>query len=79
MSCCVLVASARAQTSDSSSTLIAEQHTEEGNKYLKEEQYDKAVDAYRLAIKLNPNLAAAYHGLGSAYVNMGESLMLWTR
>jgi tetratricopeptide (TPR) repeat protein len=72
LSSCVLVASASAQTSEQQSTLTAEQHKEEGNKYLKEEQYDKAVDAYRLAIKLNPNLAAAYHGLGSAYVNMGR-------
>ena len=72
LSCCVLVASARAQTSEQQSTLTAEQYTQEGNGYAKEKQYDKAVDAFRLAIKLNPNLATAYFGLGSAYANMGR-------
>ena len=70
--CCLPLASVRAQTAEQQSTLTAEQYTEEGNKYLKAEQYDKAVDAYRLAIRLNPDLAAAYHGLASAYVNMGR-------
>src|SRR5213595_2537410 len=45
------------------SPTTAEQYTEEGNKYAGAREYDKAVDAYRQAIKLNPNLAAAYHGL----------------
>ncbi len=72
LSCYVLVASARAQTSERQPTLTAEQYTLEGNRYAREKQYDKAVDAFRLAIKLNPNLAAAYLGLGSAYGNMGR-------
>ena len=70
LSCSVLVASAGAQTSEPQSTLTAEQYTQEGNKYAREKQYDKAVDAFRLAIKLDPNLAAAYLGLGNAYANM---------
>jgi tetratricopeptide (TPR) repeat protein len=70
--CCALVASASAQTSEQQSTLTAEQYTQEGNAYAKEKQYDKAVDAFRLAIKLNPNLAAAYFGLGATYANMGR-------
>jgi tetratricopeptide (TPR) repeat protein len=72
LSCCVLVAPDSAQTSEQQSTLTAEQYIQEGNRYAKEKQYDKAVDAFRLAIKLNPNLATAYFGLGSAYANMGR-------
>jgi len=72
LSCCVLAASASAQISEQQSTLTAEQYTQEGNAYAKEKQYDKAVDAFRLAIKLNPNLAAAYFGLGTTYANMGR-------
>jgi tetratricopeptide (TPR) repeat protein len=45
---------------------------QEGNRYAREKQYDKAVDAYRQAIELNSNLAAAYHGLGTTYFNMGR-------
>ena len=70
--CCALPASASAQISEQQSTLTAEQYTQEGNAYAKERQYDKAVDAFRLAIKLNPNLAAAYFGLGTTYANMGR-------
>jgi tetratricopeptide (TPR) repeat protein len=72
LSCYVLIVSAGAQTSDRQSTLTADQYTQEGNSYAKEKQYDKAVDAFRLAIKFNPNLAAAYFGLGSAYASMGR-------
>src|ERR1700674_3398575 len=43
LSCCVLVASAGAQTSKQQTTLTAEQYTQEGNAYAKEKQYDKAV------------------------------------
>src|SRR2546426_703315 len=72
LSCCMLIASARAQNPEQQSTLTAEQYTQEGNAYAKEKQYDKAVDSFRLAIKLNPNLATAYFGLGSAYASMGR-------
>ena len=71
MICSVYITSAQEQRSEPSA-LTAEQYTELGNRYTVERQYDKAVDAYRQAIKLNPNLAASYHGLGSAYVNMGR-------
>ncbi len=50
----------------------AEQYVEEGNRAADRREYDRAVDAYRQAIKLNPDLAAAYHGLGIAYNNMGR-------
>lgn len=72
LSCCMLIASVRAQNSEQQSALTAEQYTQEGNAYAKEKQYDKAVDSFRLAIKLNPNLATAYFGLGSAYASMGR-------
>ena len=68
----IQVASTQAQTSVQQPILTAEQYAEEGNKYASERQYDKAVDAYREAIKLNPNLAAAYHGLGASYMSMGR-------
>jgi tetratricopeptide (TPR) repeat protein len=51
----------------------AEQYLQTGNQYMREQQYDKAVDAYKQAIHLDPNLAAAYHALGSVYVNMGRA------
>ncbi|MBA2705531.1 MAG: tetratricopeptide repeat protein [Blastocatellia bacterium] len=70
LSCCLSLSSANAQTTEQQPTLTAEQYLQAGNKYANGKQYDKAVDAFRLAIKLSPNLAAAYHGLGSAYVNM---------
>ena len=66
--CGLLLPSVSAQT-----PVTAEQYTEEGHKYARARVYDKAVDAYRQAIKLNPNLAAAYQGLGSVYVNMGRA------
>jgi len=69
---CVLASSATAQTPPNSSPLTAEQYTEQGNIYAQEKQYDKAVDAYRQAINLDPHLAAAYHGLGRTYGNMGR-------
>jgi tetratricopeptide (TPR) repeat protein len=68
--CWVLVGPAHAQISEQQATLTSEQYTEAGNRFAKEKQYDKAVDAFKLAIKLNPNLAAAYLGLGNAYAHM---------
>jgi tetratricopeptide (TPR) repeat protein len=68
----VLVTPARAQVSGQQPSLTAEQYTEEGNRYAKEKQYDKAVDAFKQAIKLNPNLPTAYYGLGIAYASMGR-------
>jgi tetratricopeptide (TPR) repeat protein len=70
--CCALLNSASAQTSGQQPTLTAEQYLQEGNNYANERQYDKAIDSFRLAIKVNANLAAAYYGLGNAYANMGR-------
>ena len=71
--CCGWVMVARAQTSGQSPLPAAGQFVEAGNRYAREKQYDQAVDAYRQAIKLDSNLAAAYRGLGSVYVNMGRA------
>jgi Flp pilus assembly protein TadD len=62
----------RAQTPVQESPLTTSQLVEQGNKFASERQYDRAVDAFRRAIKLNPNLAEAYHGLGRVYVDMGR-------
>src|SRR6266850_4919776 len=70
--CCLVVAAANAQTREQQSALTAEQYTQEGISFARQKEYDKAVDAFRQAIKLNPNSAAAYSGLGSAYANMGR-------
>lgn len=39
----------------------------EGNKYLEEIETEKAIDALKQAVKLNPDLAEAYFQLGIAY------------
>jgi tetratricopeptide (TPR) repeat protein len=70
--CGAMLSIAGAQTPSAVPSKTAEQYVEEGNQYTLAREYDKAVDAYRQAIKLNPNLAAAYHGLGSTYNNMGR-------
>lgn len=71
--CSLMVTATRAQTAAANPSTTALQMAEEGYQYALAKQYDQAVDAYRQAIKLDPNLAAAYHGLGSVYVNMGRS------
>jgi tetratricopeptide (TPR) repeat protein len=71
--CGAVVTVARAQVSATTAKPASEQSVEDGNKYAQARQYDQAVDAYRQAIKLDPNLAAAYRGLGGVYVNMGRA------
>jgi tetratricopeptide (TPR) repeat protein len=41
-------------------------------RFANQQQYDKAVDAYREAIRLNPASVIAHLGLGSAYRDMGR-------
>jgi tetratricopeptide (TPR) repeat protein len=50
----------------------AESFVAEGSRFAHERQYDKAVDAFKQALRLNPELAGAHLGLGSAYHNMGR-------
>lgn len=53
-------------------TSTAESYLAEGTRYANERQYDKAVDAFTQALRLNPAMAAAHLGLGSMYHNMGR-------
>ena len=50
----------------------AESFAAEGHRYARERQYDKAVDAFKQALRIDPELAGAHLGLGSAYHNMGR-------
>lgn len=43
---------------------------DEGNKYLDKSQYDKAIEAFKQATKLNPELAEAHFKLGIAYAQI---------
>lgn len=45
---------------------------EEADKLLEERKWSEAVDAYKLAIRLDPKYAPAYGGLGDAYFNSGN-------
>lgn len=70
---CTAVEASWAQTSDATSPATAEQFVAAGNKYALAKQHDRAIEAYRQALKLKPELAAAHHGLGSVYVNLGRN------
>src|SRR6266446_9096794 len=70
--CSLAAAGANAQLSEQQPALTAEQYIQEGNNYANEKQYDKAIDSFRLAIKVNANLAEAYYGLGNAYASIGR-------
>jgi tetratricopeptide (TPR) repeat protein len=72
LTCTVTVFSKRVQSIGQQPVLTAEEYLHEGDNYAKEKEYDKAVDSFRLAIKLDSNLVAAYYGLGTAYANMGR-------
>ncbi len=46
---------------------------EEADKLAEDRKYPEAIDAYKLAIRLDPNYAPAFGGLGDAYLNSGNS------
>src|SRR6266404_9397804 len=46
---------------------------EEADKLADDRKYPEAIDAYKLAIRLDPNYAPAFGGLGDAYLNSGNS------
>jgi tetratricopeptide (TPR) repeat protein len=50
----------------------AESYVAEGDRFARSREYDKAVEAYRQALRINPALAPAHHGLGATYLNMGR-------
>ena len=67
---CAVCPGAVAQTAPPASS--AESYVAEGNRHAQERQYDKAVEAYKQALRIKSDLAAAHHGLGSVYINMGR-------
>ena len=69
---CALAASAPSQSPVQRPALNAEHYLAEGHAAAQEKRFDQAVDAYRQAIRLSPNLADAHHGLGRAYMSMGR-------
>lgn len=64
-----LVVSAQAPTSIQNQR-EAYQHYQRGQEFLTGEQWDRAVDAFQSATKLDPNFTDAYYGLGKAYMGL---------
>ena len=48
----------------------AYQHYQRGQEFLTGEQWDRAVDSFRSATKLDPDFTDAYYGLGKAYMGL---------
>jgi len=46
-------------------------HYEDGKRYVKSQQYDKAVEEFELTLKYNPNHDQALEALGLVYGNLG--------
>lgn len=46
---------------------------DEADKMSDDKKWPEAIDAYKLAIRLDANYAPAYGGLGDAYLNSGNS------
>jgi tetratricopeptide (TPR) repeat protein len=69
----LIVVSLAAAATGHAQAPTAEASLAEGTRYAAARQFDKAVDAFKQAIQLNPALAAAHLGLGSMYHNMGRS------
>jgi tetratricopeptide (TPR) repeat protein len=51
---------------------LADAFYTQGNSYIKESQYEKAIEHYNQAINLNPHLADAYFNRGNAYSYLGR-------
>jgi len=47
-------------------------HSEDGQTYSKNGDYDKAIDEFNEAIRLNPSLAAAHYSRGEIYFQRGD-------
>jgi tetratricopeptide (TPR) repeat protein len=50
----------------------AARFVEEANKLAEEKKWPEAIDAFKLAIRLDPNYQDAYSGLGDAYLQSGK-------
>ncbi len=51
---------------------LALAHSEDGQAYSKNGDYDKAIDEFNEAIRLNPGLAAAHYSRGEIYFQRGD-------
>jgi tetratricopeptide (TPR) repeat protein len=65
-------ASTRLQAYAAQPAPTAESYVAEGDRYARAREFDKAIDAYRQALHINPAMATAQHGLGATYLNMGR-------
>ena len=52
--------------------VIAAWHLSQGNRFYRQDNYDKAIEAYNKAIEYNPNLARAYNHISLAYGYKGQ-------
>jgi tetratricopeptide (TPR) repeat protein len=52
---------------------IPEAHTQLGNLYADQHQYERSIPEYVRALELNPNLPDAHYRLGTDYVHMGQN------
>jgi len=51
---------------------LAEAHTQLGNLYADQHEYEKSIPEYERALVLNPNLPDAHYRLGTDYVHVGQ-------
>ncbi|HKO43749.1 MAG TPA: tetratricopeptide repeat protein [Pyrinomonadaceae bacterium] len=70
--CSDLAFAQRRGKSPRASTSRAAGIVEEADKLADDKKWPEAIDAYKLAIRLDANYAPAHSGLGGAYMNMGN-------
>ena len=64
----------KTQTSKEDATKLgATDYFKEANNYFKQGKYDMAAEYYKSAIRLKPDFAMAYRGLGACYAMLGKS------
>lgn len=64
----------RTRQSRSESTKVNHlEYYRQANNYFKQRKYDMAVEYYKSAIRLKPDFAMAYRGLGASYAMLGKS------
>ena len=65
-------AQSAASSQDANLYKLALSHSENGQAFSKSGDYDKALDEFNQAIRLNPGLAAAYYNRGEIYFKRGD-------